>query len=122
MINSLMISLVMNKLFNIIFMTYNIIGDLMRSISVSDLKKINNPIIIDIRDNQKYNDNHIMSAKNINYEQLMIYPYKYLSKNNVYYIYCQRGIKSRNLCNILSNNGYNVININGGYEAWILNE
>ena len=70
----------------------------MNSISVLDLKNIKDPIIIDIRDSQKYNDNHINGARNIVYEQLMIYPYKYLDKNNKYYLYCQKGIKSRRLC------------------------
>ena len=47
---------------------------------------------------------------------------KYLNKEKKYYIYCQRGIKSRKICLMLKQLGYNVININGGYEAWILNQ
>ena len=41
-------------------------------------------------------------------------------KTDTYYIYCQRGVQSRKLCLILKNMGYKVVNINGGYEAWIL--
>ena len=91
------------------------------SISVSQLKKMNNIEIIDIRDRAKYSDNHILGAKNIPFEQLLMYPDKYLNKYNVYYIYCQKGIKSNKICHILKSKGYNVINIIGGYEAWILN-
>lgn len=94
----------------------------MNSISIMEFKKLVNPIIIDIRDSQKYNDNHINGAKNIVYEQLMLYPNKYLDKNNIYYLYCQKGVKSKRLCVILNSKGYNVVNINGGYEAWILNQ
>ena len=92
------------------------------SISIEELKKLNNPNLIDIRSIEKYNNKHIMNAINIPLEQLLIKPEKYLKKEIRYYIYCQKGIQSRKLCFILSNNGYNVINISGGYESWILNE
>lgn len=92
------------------------------SISVIELKKLNNPNIIDIRSIEKYNNKHIMNAINIPLEQLLIRPEKYLRKDIKYYIYCRKGIQSRKLCNILYNNGYDVVNITGGYEAWILNE
>lgn len=93
----------------------------MNNISVLDLRKLNNINLIDIRDSSKYIDNHIMNAKNITYDQLIIYPDKYLNKSSKYYIYCQKGNKSKSLCKFLYNNGYNVVNIIGGYEAWILN-
>lgn len=92
------------------------------SISVTDLKQLNNPNLIDIRSIEKYNNKHIMNAVNIPLEQLLIKPEKYLNKERKYYIYCQKGIQSRKLCQILINSGYNVVNVSGGYEAWILNE
>ena len=92
------------------------------SISVSDLKQLSNPKLIDIRSIEKYNNKHIMNAINIPLEQLLIKPEKYLDKNEKYYIYCRKGIQSRKLCPILIKNGYNVVNVSGGYEAWILNE
>lgn len=92
-----------------------------KSISANDLKYLNNPKIIDIRNIEKYNNNHIINAINIPMENLLIKPDKYLSKNEVYYIYCQKGIQSRKMCFILTNMGYNVINVSGGYESWVLN-
>ena len=92
------------------------------SISVIDLKQLNNPNLIDIRSIEKYNNKHIMNSVNIPLEQLLIRPEKYLSKLEKYYIYCQKGIQSRKLCQILIREGYSVVNITGGYEAWILNE
>ncbi|MBE6139137.1 MAG: rhodanese-like domain-containing protein [Firmicutes bacterium] len=92
------------------------------SISVEHLKRLNNPNLIDIRSIEKYNSKHIMNAVNIPLEELLIRPQKYLSKNEKYYIYCRKGIQSRKLCQILINSGYNVVNVSGGYEAWILNE
>ncbi len=95
---------------------------MINSISVTELKKLGNVNLIDIRSIEKYNDKHIMNAKNIPMEQLLLSFDKYLNKNEKYYIYCQKGIQSRRLCQILQNNGYNVANVTGGYEAWILNE
>lgn len=92
------------------------------NISVIDLKKLNNPSLIDIRSIEKYNNKHIMNAINIPMEQLLIRPEKYLMKDKKYYIYCQKGIQSRKLCRILINSGYDVVNVSGGYEAWVLNE
>ena len=92
------------------------------NISVTNLKKLINPNLIDIRSIEKYNNKHIMDAVNIPMEQLLIRPEKYLEKDKRYYIYCQKGIQSRKLCQILINNGYNVVNVSGGYESWVLNE
>lgn len=93
-----------------------------QSISVTDLKTLNNINLIDIRSIEKYNNKHIMNAINIPIDQLIIMPDKYLDRNKKYYIYCQKGMQSRKACQILSSKGYNVINITGGYEAWVLNE
>ena len=95
---------------------------MVESIFVSKLKEIKNINIIDIRSIEKYNNNHIPNAINIPLNKLLINFNKYLNKNEKYYIYCQRGIQSKKICNLLKNNGYNVINIEGGYEAWVLSE
>ena len=95
---------------------------MVESISVSQLKQLGNVDLIDIRSIEKYNSKHILNARNIQMEQLLIHPEKYLMMQNRYYIYCQKGIQSRRLCLILKYIGYNVVNITGGYEAWVLND
>lgn len=90
------------------------------NISVAELLKLPNPNIIDIRTVENFNNNHIPGAKNISSNELLINPSKYLNKNETYYIYCKHGLTSPRLCQILRNQGYNVVNIVGGYEAWIL--
>ena len=93
---------------------------MLESISIDELKnKIN---IIDIRSIERYNNNHINGAINIPFEKLLINPSKYLSKNNIYYIYCQKGVQSKKACLMLKNMGYNVVNVNGGYESWIMEQ
>lgn len=95
---------------------------MIENISVSELKRINTNNLIDIRSIEKYNNKHILNARNIPMEQLLINTSKYLNKSERYYIYCQKGIQSRKLCQILKSSGYNVVNVTGGYEAWVLNE
>lgn len=94
----------------------------MNSISVNDLRNLGSVNIIDIRSEEKYNDNHILNACNIPFNKLVAFPERYLDKNNVYYIYCQKGLRSSKVCEILKRNGYTVVNVIGGYEAWILTE
>lgn len=91
------------------------------NISILELKnKINQINIIDIRDIQKYNNNHIPTAKNIPGLKLITDPHRYINKNEKYYIYCQKGETSIKVANILTKQGYQIINIIGGYESWIL--
>lgn len=96
---------------------------MIRNISISEFLKINpKDNIIDIRSIQNYNHNHIPGAKNVSMEKLISEPEKYMNKNDTYYIYCQRGIKSIAVCRKLLLLGYRAINIEGGYEEWIMKE
>lgn len=91
------------------------------SISINELKNHLGQIpLIDIRSIESYNSNHIPTAINIPFEKLIAYPDQYLDKNQVYYIYCSRGIKSLKAIQILSRQGYHFIHVNGGYEEWVL--
>ncbi len=90
------------------------------NISINEFKKIyKNVNIIDIRSKNKYNLNHIYNSINIDKTDLILNPYKYLNKNEKYYIYCDKGLSSIRICMILKNMGFNVFNILGGYDKWI---
>ena len=89
-------------------------------ITIDDFMKLVNPNVIDVRIPQKYNDNHIPGAININANSLLNNPEKYLNPNLTYYIYCQKGTSSKTLAQVLRVKGYKAFNIIGGYEAWIL--
>ena len=91
----------------------------MNSITIDSLKNLFNPNIIDIREKYEYNKGCILNAYNVPYEKLLTTPEKYLLREKIYYIYCQKGIKSRKVSQILNNLGYNVIDILGGYDAYI---
>ena len=93
----------------------------MSSITIDELLPMIDKVnIIDIRNSQSYNNNHIKGAINIPFEKLIVSPSNYLNPLKKYFIYCRCGITSKKACQILSNYGYKVVNIDGGYEAWIL--
>ena len=76
--------------------------------------------IIDIRSRDKYNINHIPGAVNIDYLELLSNPSKYLNKNNTYYLYCSSGYTSNMVVNKLNNMGFNTVNIDGGFNNYLL--
>lgn len=89
----------------------------MKKINPKDLIPSYN--IIDIRKRELYLKGHIYNAKNISMDLLIDMPDKYLDKNEVYYIYCTSGYKSQKCCKLLEIQGYNVVDVVGGYEDYI---
>ncbi len=90
------------------------------TINATDIKGLIGRInIIDIRDNYLYNLSNIPTSKNVPSNFLLANPEKYLDKEKVYYIYCSIGYKSASTCNKLSNMGYKVVNVLGGYNGYL---
>ena len=93
------------------------------SIDINEINQINiNNNLIDIRDKYEYNLSHIHNAINIPYTYLLMMPENYLDKNKKYYLYCDSGTKSRKMCEHLNEQGYNTINLIGGYDSYLLNK
>ena len=93
----------------------------MNSITINELKKIIGKVnLIDLRSNTSFNNNHIEGAKNIEYNVLISDPSRFLNKSEKTYLYCQKGVKSYKACAYLEKLGFDVVNVIGGYEAWIL--
>ena len=89
----------------------------MNTISYANLKLLDNPIIIDIRDNYSYNISHIKNSLNIPYYNLLNNYSHYLNKNNTYYLYCDEGKQSFEISKRLNSFGYKTKSIEGGYIA-----
>lgn len=78
-------------------------------------QKIN---LVDIRDNYQYQLGRIPGAINIPMNFLLTVPDNYLNKNEVYYLYCEQGVRSKRACQELSQAGYQVVNVVGGYSHY----
>ena len=79
-----------------------------------------NSVIIDIRDKYKYINGHLDDAVNIMESNLIYNHNKYLNKNTIYYIYCDYGNRSKYVVSYLNSLGYNCVNIEGGYNNYLL--
>lgn len=90
-------------------------------ISIDDLFSLEKPIyLIDIRDSDSYNRGHIPGAIHIVSSELIYHPSRYLDKNKKYYLYCDFGYISEDVCRRLFMQGYRVFSILGGYQNYLL--
>jgi len=87
-------------------------------ITLQELKQLKhtNYHLIDIRPQCEYLTGHLKNAVNIPYELLMTYPDSYLKKDVTYYLICAHGSLSHRACAILRAYGYNVSNVENGYD------
>lgn len=95
-----------------------------QEISISDLKRMMSTrkvSLIDIRDNYYYQLGGIPTAQNIPMNFLLTIPDNYLNKQDTYYIYCEMGNRSKRACQKLQSLGYHVVNVIGGYQAYLDN-
>ena len=91
----------------------------MNSIDITNLLNLTNKNIIDIRNKYYYDLGHIHGAINIPYYNLLNNHSYYINKYSVYYLYCDTGEQSLEIVNRLNSFGYHLINITGGYEAYL---
>lgn len=82
--------------------------------------EVNIIMYIDIRSHDKYLNGHIENAKNIGMYELLLHPGMYLSKSRTYYIYCDTGFRSKMVVDKLYSIGYNCVNIEGGYNNYLI--
>lgn len=94
----------------------------MNGISINRLKELNNPHIIDIRDNYSFMMSHLDNAINIPYYSLVNNYSMYLDKSETYYFYCDFGHQSKSLSNMLNSLGYKTYYIIEGYLEHKVNQ
>ena len=91
----------------------------MKEITIEKIiNKLNYLNIIDIRENYLFNISKIPYAKNIPMNLLLFKPNLYLNNKETYYIYCNFGVNSKNVCEELTKKGYDVVNIIGGFNQY----
>lgn len=91
----------------------------MNNIDIFNLMNISNPRIIDIRDNYKYSLGSIPGSINVPYLFLVTNPGNYMNKKEKYYLLCDSGRTSYRCCLELVDYGYDVVNVDGGYNAYL---
>lgn len=72
--------------------------------------------VLDVREVEEFEALHLEGARNFPLSQLAD-TYEQLDKDNLYYVICKSGIRSARACQFLSEQGYEVINVQGGMDA-----
>ena len=76
--------------------------------------------LVDVRTIEEFTDGHLEGAVNIDVKQenFIEMAKKQLSTNKSVAVYCRSGRRSANAASLLSDIGYRVVNLKGGYIAW----
>ncbi|RKR14047.1 rhodanese-related sulfurtransferase [Maribacter vaceletii] len=84
-------------------------------------KDTNNAILIDVRTPVEFAEGHLENAKNINwFDKNFEEQIKSLDKEETIYVYCKKGGRSAKAASLLDSLGFkNVINLQGGYDAYL---
>lgn len=76
--------------------------------------------VIDLRSKEEFEEVHVEGARNIPYENLEVYQ-KYLPKDKLFILYCDRGSSSLMAARELSHKGYRTVTVVGGIQAVLQN-
>jgi len=81
--------------------------------------KETNAELIDVREIPEWNAGHIEGARLIPLDELRKNP-EQLDKSKTYAVYCGVGKRAYDACRFLTQHGYDVFNVTGGYDAYIM--
>lgn len=84
---------------------------------LEDLLKNNKLEIIDVREKYEVDITSIPGARHVPFNILLRTYTELLDKDTVYYILCHTGQRSHYIAKVLTQKGYNVINVDGGIRA-----
>ena len=73
--------------------------------------------VLDVREVEEFEALHLEGARNLPLSQLPDI-YDQLDKEQLHYVICKSGMRSARACQFLSEQGYEVINIQGGMMAF----
>lgn len=94
----------------------------MKSVSVDELEKLLNDddhdeVLIDVRTPTEYSGGHIKGAEN-NPLSTIDEAVEHLKGVGTVYVSCGTGVRSTQACKKLQEYGINVVNVEGGTNAW----
>ncbi|MFA5410233.1 MAG: rhodanese-like domain-containing protein [Bacilli bacterium] len=90
-----------------------------KTITIEELLKTRDALIIDVREPNEFELGNIPNSINIPAGILLDNCEKYLKPNVRYYLYCETSLRSSRACEFLSDMGYDVYLIEGGYKGFL---
>lgn len=78
-------------------------------------------IVIDVRQPNEFEEGHLDKALLLNVldKESFNEGLKHLDKKNTYYLYCRSGRRSNRAALKMKSEGFSVVELKGGIEAWI---
>ena len=73
--------------------------------------------VLDVREVEEFETLHLEGAQNLPLSQLAD-TYDQLDKDLLHYVICKSGMRSARACQFLAEQGYDVINVQGGMTAF----
>ena len=73
--------------------------------------------LVDVREAEEFETLHLEGAQNLPLSQLTD-TYDQLDKDLLHYVICKSGMRSARACQFLAEQGYDVINVQGGMTAF----
>ena len=73
--------------------------------------------LVDVREVEEFQTLHLEGAQNLPLSQLTD-TYDQLDKDLLHYVICKSGMRSARACQFLAEQGYEVINVQGGMTAF----
>ena len=73
--------------------------------------------VLDVREVEEFEVLHLEGARNLPLSQLAD-TYEQLDKDQLYYVICKSGMRSARACQFLAEQGYDVINVQGGMTVF----
>ncbi len=87
---------------------------------ISALDSDDSSILLDVRHPEEYAEGHLPGATllDVTDNETFVQGIKKLDKEKKVYIYCRSGRRSRTAAKILTEEGFSVVDLKGGYNAW----
>lgn len=86
-------------------------------ISVAELAALDDPFILDVREDYEYEDAHLAGVLHVPMGFLG-QRVEDLPRDRVVYVICRVGNRSGRVVDALNHHGFQTVNVEGGIEAW----
>lgn len=95
-----------------------------RSLDVETFEKYiarENVLLVDVRTAEEFAAGHIVGVDdNLDVRSTTFFnDYQRLPKDRPIAVYCRGGGRSKQVAGVLAGNGYNVVELSGGYNSWV---
>lgn len=75
-------------------------------------------VVLDVREVEEFEEGHIIGAENVPLSALKTGERAGLNKEESYIVICRSGSRSKEASDILSKEGYDLVNVSEGMSSW----